>query len=145
MKNDIIASIIVRTENEEDWIGKCIKAINKQSFSAYEIIVVDSGSTDNTINIAKLNNKVKIVQIDKYFPGFALNQGIKNSKGRFIVMLSAHCIPCNINWLKALINDLSNDNVAGVYGKQLPVAFSDPRDIRDLYITFGDDKRIQKR
>tara|TARA_Y100000590_G_scaffold470467_1_gene665411 strand:+ start:6214 stop:7575 length:1362 start_codon:yes stop_codon:yes gene_type:complete len=146
MKNDkTLISIIVRTKNEEDWIGKCISAINKQSVSDFEIIVVDSGSTDNTVKIAKSYESVKIIEIDKYLPGYALNQGIKNSKGEFIVMLSAHCIPCDNNWLKTLIADLSNDNVAGVYGKQLPVAFSDPRDVRDLYITFGDDKRVQKK
>ena len=144
MNKDFLVSIIIRTKNEEDWIGKCISAISKQSISNYEIIIVDSGSEDKTLEIAKLHNKVKIIQIDKFLPGLAINQGIENSRGDYIVMLSAHCVPCDKNWLQSLIADLSKENIAGVYGKQLPVAFSDPRDVRDLYITFGDDKRIQK-
>ena len=143
--NIIKVSIIIRTINEESWIGKCISAIKKQSISNYEIIIVDSGSTDSTIQIAQLFKEVKVVKINKYLPGFALNEGIKQSVGKYIVMLSAHCIPCNENWIEILISNLFEDNVAGVYGKQLPVAFSDPRDVSDLYITFGDDKRVQKK
>ena len=138
-------SVIVRTKNEELWIGKCLSGILKQNLNVYEIIIVDSGSTDNTLKIALLYDKVKIVKIRKYLPGLALNKGIDKAAGDIIVLISAHCIPFDKNWLKFLTRDLLKKNVAGVYGKQLPVSFSDPRDVRDLYITFGDDKRIQKK
>ena len=67
--------MIVRTKNEELWIGKCLSGILKQNLNVYEIIIVDSGSTDNT-KIALLYDKVKIVKIRKYLPGLALNKGI---------------------------------------------------------------------
>lgn len=143
--NKIKVSIIIRTINEESWIGKCISSIKKQSFSNYEIIIVDSGSTDNTIPIANSFSNIKIVNIRNYLPGLALNKGIEKAKGEIIVMISAHCIPFDENWLCKLISNFDEKNVVGVYGKQLPVVFSDPTDIRDLYITFGDEKRIQKK
>jgi len=136
-------SIIIRTKNEEAWIYHCLNAINKQDYPNYEIIIVDNQSTDNTIPIIKTFDDINIVNIKNYLPGLALNEGIKNSTGEYIAIISAHCIPAAESWLTKLINNFSDENVAGVYGKQLPVAYSDPRDVRDMYISFGDEKRIQ--
>ena len=58
-------SVIVRTKNEELWIGKCLSGILKQNLNVYEIIIVDSGSTDNTLKIALLYDKVKKSKIRK--------------------------------------------------------------------------------
>ena len=52
-KSEILASIIIRTKNEEDWIGHCLEAIINQSYKNFEIIIVDNQSSDNTIEIAK--------------------------------------------------------------------------------------------
>ena len=41
-------SIIVRTKNEERWIGHCLKAIYEQDYPSFEVILVDNNSTDNT-------------------------------------------------------------------------------------------------
>ena len=47
------ASIIIRTHNEEDWIGHCLDAVRNQTYKNIEIIIVDNKSTDNTLKIAK--------------------------------------------------------------------------------------------
>ena len=60
-------------------------------------------------------------------------------------MLSGHCIPTNEYWLEKLIFDLKDPNVAGVYGRQEPLSFSEDADKRDLAIVFGLDKKIQKK
>ena len=46
-------SIIVRTKNEERWIGHCLKSIYEQNYPSFEVIIVDNKSTDNTLEIAK--------------------------------------------------------------------------------------------
>ena len=56
-------SIIIRTKNEERWIGHCIKRINSQPYKNFEIILVDSESTDNTVNKAKEKGIEKLVKI----------------------------------------------------------------------------------
>ena len=139
------ASIIIRTFNEEDWIGHCLSAIKKQKFKKYEVIIVDNYSKDNTIKIAKSFNIRKIIKIKKFIPGKALNLGSKAAKGEFLVYISAHCIPEKNTWLGSLISNFKNPKVAAVYGKQSPIKYSDAEDIRDLYITFGNERKIQKK
>ena len=141
-------SIIVRTENEERWIGHCLQAIASQNLQQYEVIIVDNGSTDKTLQIVEEFKKslrgLKVVKFNGQFkPGAAINLGISNSTGKFIVILSGHCIPKSDNWLNALIEKLENVKVGGVYGRQEPLPFSSPLDKRDLAITFGLDPKVQ--
>ena len=143
MKKNFV-SIIIRTKNEERWIGLCIEKIKKQSYKNYEIILVDSLSEDKTVEKAKRHGIDKLVTIENYKPGKAINIGIEASRGDLIVILSAHCLPINENWLSDLIEEINSDtNIAGVYGKQVPMDFSSNEDKRDLLIVFGEDPRIQ--
>ena len=137
-------SIIVRTKNEERWIDKCLQAIAQQKYANYEVIVVDNASTDATVKKA-LAFDVKLVSITEFRPGEALNIGIRASSGEIIVCLSAHCIPSGPEWLGNLIAPLRDGNVAGVYGRQEPLPFSDPHDKRDLLTVFGLDHKVQHR
>lgn len=143
-KTDI--SIIIRTKNEERWINRCISQILNQKISkTYEIILVDSGSTDKTIEKAKKFD-VSIINIDKYTPGFSINQGVERAKGNLIVLISAHAIPYGCNWLSNLIKPIyEEENVVATYGRQIPAEWSDPNDIRDLSITFGLEDKLQKK
>ena len=117
----------------------------KQTLKDFEVILVDNNSTDKTVEKAHLAG-VKIFLIKKFLPGKALNLGIKNSQGEYIVCLSAHCIPTNKNWLKNLIKNFELEkNVAGVYGRQEPMEFSRDADKRDLFLVFGLDRKVQIR
>lgn len=142
---NIEISIIIRTKNEEDWIGICLRNIKKQSFKNYEVVIVDNNSSDFTVNKAKaIMPNVIICDIENYKPGKALNLGIENSKGKFIVCLSAHCIPTNENWLETLYNEIRLDEeIAGVYGRQLPTDQTLDIDRRDMFLVFGLDKKVQ--
>jgi len=115
-----MVSIIIRTYNEEKYLDELLCAISTQKYKKYEIILVDSGSTDNTIEIAN-KHKCKIIRIDKemFSFGYSLNMGIKKSKGDFCVFVSGHCIPTNDCWLGNLIKPFDDNNVAITYGKQI--------------------------
>lgn len=139
-------SIIVRTKNEERWISQCLKRIKAQTIKDHEIILVDNNSEDKTVEKAlHLCPDINLVKTDKYWPGLALNMGIRASKGDYIACLSAHCLPINDDWLARLQVNFSDSQVAGVYGRQIPMRFTSPVDKRDLLVTFGLDKRIHKR
>ena len=138
------ASIIIRSKNEEKWIGLCLSMLFRQTYKNFEVILVDNDSSDKTIQKAK-QWPIKLIKIKKFLPGDAINKGIEASNGEIIVCLSAHCIPKDKHWLSSLIKPLNNKKVAGVYGKQVPLSSSSAMNKRDLYIVFGNEKRIQKK
>ena len=118
-------SIIIRTKNEERWISSCLQKIFEQSFKNFEVIIVDNYSSDKTLRKIKNYNIKKILKIKNYTPGKSLNLGIKNSSGKYIVIISAHCLPKNNLWLEKLVKSIkSNKKIAGVYGRQEPMSFS---------------------
>lgn len=136
-------SIIIRTKNEERWIGTCLTSVFNQDFKDFEVIIVDNGSQDRTVEKAK-NFDVRVINYSGEFkPGKALNEGIKNSSGKYIVCLSGHCVPVNSNWLGELVKGIEAPDIAGVYGRQEPLPSSSALDKRDLMITFGLDKKTQ--
>lgn len=137
-----LVSIIVRSKNEERWIGLCLNAIAKQTYSNYEVILVDNASTDRTVSKAEQYD-IKLVSINEFLPGKAINDGIRKSQGEIFVILSAHCIPVDEHWLTNLISPLDDISIAGVYGRQEPLSFTPATDKRDLAITFGLDPKIQ--
>jgi len=140
----IKVSIIVRTYNEERWIAHCLEAIFNQEFDDFEVVIVDNHSTDHTVEVAKRYPIDSVIYIDKFTPGKAINDGIRNSKGEYIACISAHCIPRDNQWLNCLYNSFKdNQNIAGVYGRQLPLSYTSDLDKRDLLITFGQDKKVQ--
>ena len=138
-------SIIIRTYNEEKWISRCLcKVLSQRIESDVEVIVVDSGSSDKTVQKALLHG-AKIVTVPVYKPGLSLNAGVRESTGSILVFLSAHCIPVNDEWLSRLTKPLleGHSRLVGAYGRQLPTPSSDAADIRDLLITFGNEDRLQ--
>ena len=142
-----LVSIIIRTRNEERWIDHCLSAIATQSINDYEIILVDNNSQDISVKIAKKYTD-NIINVTDFYPGKAINDGIRASSGKYIVVISGHCIPKNNLWLEKLIEPLVNDEtqlLAGVYGRQEPLSSSSALDKRDLTVVFGLDERTQKK
>jgi len=123
MQNQTI-SIIIPAKNEEKYIGKCLKAINTQSqTSPLEIIVIDSGSTDKTAEIARSFEKVRVISIrsNEFRHGLTRNLGASETKGDILVFLNADALPADTQWLFNLTVDFkSNLNLVATYSKHLP-------------------------
>jgi len=112
-------SIVIRAYNEARHIRKLLLGISRQSLLPHEIILVDSGSTDDTVAIAR-EFGVRIVPIDKnqFTFGRALNVGCAASTGDILVFVSAHVYPTHMNWLAKLVEPFRDPKVALSYGKQ---------------------------
>jgi glycosyltransferase involved in cell wall biosynthesis len=112
-------SIIIRAFNEERHLGALLEVISRQSYKDYEIILVDSGSTDRTLSIAA-RYPVKLLHIkpEEFTFGRSLNLGLRAAAGGFAVLASAHVLPLHHDWLKNLIAPFEDPKVAIAYGKQ---------------------------
>ena len=131
INNKCDVSVVIRTLNEEDWVGHTIQSI-LDFIHQPEIIIVDNRSTDETLQIVKhfkkdpnLNNKnnpqhtkIKICYIDDYTPGKALNLGIQNCSNNYILIISSHCVLKKIN-IKKHKNDLKK--YLCIFGNQTPI------------------------
>ena len=138
--NDLI-SIIIPTKNEENNIKICLEAILKQKTQAnIEIIIIDSGSTDDTVGVIK-EFKIKEKQNIKLFEilsedfghGKTRNMGAGLANGDYLVFLNADAIPVDENWLSQLINGFDKEiNIAGVFSRHLPKENCHLYMVRDL-------------
>ena len=88
--SSILVSIIIPSYNEQDVIGACLNSISAQSYKNTEIILVDDGSQDKTIEIAK-KYKAKIVKQGHKGPGPARNLGASIAKGKIQLELEGEC------------------------------------------------------
>ncbi len=84
--------------------------LKNQTIKEIEIIAVDNKSIDGSKKHAKKLGW-KVISIDDYSPGKALNLGISASKGSIIIILSSHCFPTNKNFLRNYLN-LFNQEVS---------------------------------
>ena len=138
-------SVVIRTKNEEKWIGRCLSAVAAQNYPSFEVILVDNESTDSTLDIVS-GYDCKLVRIsDQEFSfGRSLNWGIQAAAGKFVAIVSGHCIPVNDRWLLNMRAAFSGESIVGVYGRQLPLPDTRAEDKRDLWTTFGIEPRVQK-
>jgi rhamnosyltransferase len=112
-------SIVIRAFNEEAQLGRLLDGIRHQRIKNIQVIVVDSGSTDRTVNITR-EYGAELVHINpKQFSfGRSLNYGIKRTESDVIVIASAHVYPVYPDWLEKLMEPFKDEQVALTYGKQ---------------------------
>ena len=148
MNSDPKVSIIIRTLNEAVYLPRLFQMIWQQSYTNYEIVVVDSGSFDGTQDIAnKYSDKTLSIKKDDFTFGFAINYGIKNSTGDLACIVSAHTKPLDKNWLKELVSafesgGLSN-GIAMSYGRQIGHLNSNFSEIIDFTQNFNSKELIK--
>ena len=118
----MIASIVIRTYNEEKHLNGLLESIKNQKTEGIdkEIVVVDSGSTDGTLRVAGLNH-CKIVHIskDQFTFGKSLNAGCDASRGDYLIFISGHCVPVDGNWLQNILKPVVEEKAAYAYGRQI--------------------------
>jgi rhamnosyltransferase len=112
-------SIIIRTFNCRDVLRECLALLDRQTLRDAERLVVDSGSTDGTVEAAEAGGaRVLCRPAGGFTYGGTLNHGYEAAQGRYLCSLSAHSLLLEPTTLERLVGALKNadDRVAGVYG-----------------------------
>ncbi len=122
-------SIIIPAKDEAENLGKCLPAVHRQrSAHRFEIIVIDSGSADDTAEVAReYGAKVISIPAVEFDHGRSRNLGFEAASGDYLVALVADAVPENERWLEELVAPLEADpDVAGAYSRQIPHDDSHP-------------------
>lgn len=111
-------SVIIPVYNMERYIVGCIKSVLSQTLKNIEIIVVDDGSIDNTIQVVEDNfeeeitsGKIKIKEQTNSGPGKARNNGINAASGEFAVFMDADDFYASDDALEKLYDAAKHNNV----------------------------------
>lgn len=121
------ASVVVRTLDEERHLPELLAAIEGQDVGdlEVEVIVVDSGSTDRTLEIAALHGcRIGHIRREEFSWGRSLNRGCETATGEWLVFVSGHCVPVGPHWLRELVAPLRDGRCGYVYGRQVGGAAS---------------------
>ncbi len=117
-------SIVIPVRNEAAHIEACLRGVMSQHTSmGIETIVIDSGSTDGTPEIAARFANVRLIhQTEADFGhGKTRNLGARLSQGKWVVFLNGDAEPDGRYWLESLVRPLRRDNsLAGVFSRHLP-------------------------
>lgn len=128
-------SVIVPVYGVEKYIDKCIKSIIDQSFKAWELILIDDGSPDQSGAIcdkyAEKDQRIKVIHSENNGVSHARNIGLDNAKGRYVVFVDSDDW-VNPSYLQNLIERSSADDTV-VYGNVI----NDYSDQRNSVVSFS--------
>jgi cellulose synthase/poly-beta-1,6-N-acetylglucosamine synthase-like glycosyltransferase len=119
--------------NAARFLDRIFPAVMNQSHPIEEILIIDDGSKDDTLNVARrLSNQSKyptriIALSANKGLAHARNVGFTEAKTEFVASLDADCIP-EPDWLEKLMHNFSNEKIAGVCGKLIETALYRPAD-----------------
>ncbi|MDB6053255.1 MAG: glycosyltransferase [Verrucomicrobiales bacterium] len=115
-----LISIVIPVKNEKAKVAACLDAIFSQSLLDFEIIAIDSGSTDGTLDILR-KYPIRVVEIpsSEFNHGDTRNLGARLSRGQFVVMTVADARPCNEHWLANMFRHFQDSEVLAVCGRQV--------------------------
>jgi rhamnosyltransferase len=136
-------SIIIRTLNEEKHLGALLDGIESQSYTNWEIINVDSGSTDRTPEIiGPRATKLLHIPAKEFTFGRSLNIGCAAASGEYLIIASGHVYPLTNTWLENLVLPFNYSSIGMVYGRQRGVPSTRIGEERDLLKIFGSTAKI---
>lgn len=117
------ASVVIPTKNGGSHLKSVIEAIFRQKTEwPFEILVIDSGSSDKTIELINSFAGARLIEIrpEEFGHGKTRNVAISQAKGEFIAMITQDALPENESWLSELVDTIETDpRIAGVFGRHI--------------------------
>ena len=146
MGPELLATVVIPTFNGERYLARLLEALRHQKVPGdYEVLIIDSGSTDDTLRIIGEFPEVRLHQIknSEFGHGRTRNLAAQLASGEFVAYLSHDAVPASDTWLAELLSPFSvNPSVVAVMGKQVarPGCFPLMRyEISGVFSQFGPD------
>ena len=120
--SEVLASIVIRTLNEAEYLDDLLQMISRQETAGlgHEVVLIDSGSTDGTLEIARRYGcHITTISKQEFSFGRSLNRGCDFAGGDILVFISGHCVPVNVYWLQNLCQPIIDGQVDYSYGGQV--------------------------
>ena len=111
----MLASVVIRAKDEAASIGRTLSLLAAQT-AAHEVVVVDSGSSDRTVAIAR-EHGAHVIEVTEFSFGGALNAGTRETVAPVVVSLSAHAFPPDREWLGRMAAWFADEHVACAFGE----------------------------
>jgi rhamnosyltransferase len=120
--NDPLVTIIMRSYNEAWAIKDTLPALRVQDYTNWELIVIDSGSTDGSQDFIRAAKPAHFIQITpkEYNPSRVMNHGMRLGKGDYGIFINSDATPQGSNWLRPLVKALQDPKVGACFGRQIP-------------------------
>jgi len=120
--SDPFVSIVMRSFNEAWALRRTLPALREQDWKNWELIVIDSGSTDGSVQLIQQAAPRHFIQIrpQDYNPARVMNHGMKLASSEYVVFLNADATPQGSRWLRPLAMALQQPRIAAVFGQQIP-------------------------
>lgn len=120
--NDPLITLVMRSYNEAWALRDTLPALRAQDYRNWELIVFDSGSSDGSVDLIRAAQPKHFVQLlpHDYNPSRVMNQGMELAQTEIVIFLNADATPQNAQWLRPLVNALSNPRIAAAFSRQVP-------------------------
>jgi rhamnosyltransferase len=141
-----VISVLVPVKNGGSGLVRCLDAIARQRVDdEVEVVVVDSGSSDGSPERARERGaRVHAIPPAEFGHGRTRNLAAQLARGDILVFTTQDAYAASDEWLAALVAPLSEVDVAGVYGRQLPRESARPPERYFLEFLYGPEPRVQR-
>lgn len=86
-------SVIIPVYNAERFVGRCIESVKAQTYTDWEMILVDDGSKDRSLEVCRMyagsDDRIRVIHQENAGPGMARNAGLECAEGRYVVYIDS--------------------------------------------------------
>jgi len=114
-------TVIMRTKNSEHTVAQALAGLFSQSYQDFELLVVDSGSTDKTLAlVSSFPHRLQRIAATDYFPGAVLNGAAEEARGEILVFWNSDVVPLDSGCLASLLGAFDDPEVVAAFARQVP-------------------------
>jgi rhamnosyltransferase len=114
-------TVIMRTKNSQHDLEQALPALFSQDYPSFELLVVDSGSQDGTLDVlSRYPCRVERIRAEEYYPGPVLNRAVAMADTEIVVFQNSDVVPLRQDALRRLVEPFGDPEVKATFARQVP-------------------------